>query len=185
MAPIGSEVGVLQMSNWEKAGDEGMKWFPATTAREFVVIDEAAMDLLLAKFNKLRASWVRDSVEVANAADVPSNKDVFDFVTELLEAGTLRISTFEKKGVFATQMTNDGHVTVAYTKTEEQPDKVFVYKSPWAKSAHDTLMLCPGDALVYRRKELKCHTMEKLAIQNNFSERSPHATRSRARSRQK
>ena len=162
-----------------------MKWYPAKNARDFVLIEEAAIELLLAKLNNLRAAWGRSSVEVADAADVPSNQEVFEFVTELLEAGTLRISTFEKKGVFATQMTNDEHVTVAHTKTEEQPDKVFVYKSPWATSAHDTLMLCPGDALVYRPEKTRCHTMEKLAIQNNFSERSPHATRSRARSRQK
>lgn len=164
----------LQMPNWELAGNEDMMWYPATKTREFVLIDEATVDLLLAKFDKLKTSWNGDSVEVENAADVPSNKEVFDFVTDLLNPETtssvsLRINTFQKKGVFARQMTTDGSVMVAYTKTEERPAKVFVYKSPWETSAHDTLMLCPGDALVYRPQKTRVHTMEKLAIENNFT----------------
>jgi len=179
----GIEIGRLseeqksQMLNWKIAADEDeeLVWYPATKTREFVLIDESAMELLLEEFVNLRdsveVSWARDSVnvEVASETNVPSNRKVFDFVTKLLEAGTLHISTYEKKGVFAKRMATDGNVTVAHTKTEEPPDKVFVYKSPPRKSAHDTLMLCPGDALVYRREEQKCHTMEKLAIQNNFT----------------
>ena len=105
---------------------------------------------------------------MADAATVPSNKDVFNFVKELLEAGTVHLSTYEKKGFFARQMSDAGSVNVAYTKTEDHPDSVFVYHAAFSTtSAHDVLMLCPGDALVYRAAKTKVHTMEQLAVQNN------------------
>merc|ERR1711871_1042196 len=149
-----------------------MCWLRALHTRKFVVVGERHMDMLLKQF-PMKTSWIGDEIQV-DSGRIPDSAELLDFIKSKLETGEFTLTTFEKKGIFARKVTVDEAVIVASTKTEDRPDKVLVYNSPWAKksadSAKDLLMLCPLDGLVYKPEKGEVYTMEKLAIQHNFSE---------------
>jgi len=166
------------MIMWEFAQEHGMKFYPSKEERLMVVFNAAALEKIIAALGaNTRSSWQRswqgDELNVENAESIPSNKATFDYVKAQVEAGDsdFTIQKYKKYGVFGIQMADDAKVLVSHTKhTPDCEGKVFVYTSPWSSErAHAHLHVQVGDAMVYRENVTRVHTMEKVAVEKNYT----------------
>jgi len=164
-----SEEQKAKMPNWEKAQENGMRFYPSKEERSLLIFDEKSLDKIIAALGKdTCASWQGDELHVENAKNVPSNKAVFDYVKDQVDAGDpdFKLQQYKKFGVYGCQMLRDTTVKVSNTETKPNREhKVFVYKSPWSSErAHACLHVQDGDAMVYREEVTRVHTMEKEAV---------------------
>merc|ERR1711934_965632 len=134
-----------------------MKFYPAKEVRQFIVLNETSVRTLRQRWNRLRISGLRNSeegVQVENAEEIPTNKDVFEFIKSRVDARdpNFKVEPYNKFGIFAKRMTGlEEQVKLSHTSTKADEGMLFVYQSPWSTEvAFQHLTIGAGDAFVYR-----------------------------------
>ena len=168
------------MPKWEDALSQGMRFCVPLKVREFSIVTERTMEILLDEWGKEKESTDENgTVAIENPEDVPSNQSVFEFVQKHIVSAhpAFQITKYQKHGIFAKIMSEDDcHGVHVHTSSHDGTVcclkdggcKAFVYKAPWAPEfGHQFLQLQVGDAFRIENELGQLHTIANSAVQEN------------------